>query len=61
LSVGRGSQSFDPIAEDDSDEQWSTVVVRVMDAIRSLPSQDAPIRRKSTDQVVVLEKPARRT
>lgn len=51
------SRSFS-VLWDVSDEQWRTVVAPVIDAIRSLPSQDAPIRRKSTDQVVVLEKPA---
>lgn len=43
---------------DVSDDQWRKVVMPVMDAIRAISAQDVPIKRRSTDRVVVLEKAA---
>lgn len=40
------------------DDQWRELVDPTLDALRALPEPDKPIRRRSTDRVVVLEKSA---
>jgi ubiquinone/menaquinone biosynthesis C-methylase UbiE len=50
-----GSMSF---LWDITDEQWKTVVQPVIDEIKAMPDLDRPVGRRSTERVVILERPA---
>lgn len=40
------------------EDRWRRIVEPILDELRGLPAPDVPIKRRSTDRVVVLEKPA---
>jgi ubiquinone/menaquinone biosynthesis C-methylase UbiE len=42
---------------DVTDDQWREVVQPVIDEIRAMPDLDKPVGRRSTERVVILEKP----